>query len=334
MENPDAPIPQASQSVLSQLKARVKITRTAAEMWKDDLLELIVDANLPFNLVEKPAFRRLLLGAGDSVAAECLPKASRTVYRWIDARYTQRLEEIKAQLRFTRSKIHTSFDVWTSPATQAFLSVVIYYVDSSGKRHTRLLAMERIFGSHSGENQAAILLQVFHRFGICDSTRLGFFVADNASNCDTAIRAAFRSLYPSRTAAQRAALEEIYRCRCIGHILNLAAKAFLVGTDTSILDRYDPASPDVDLEVVQEWRKRGPVGKLHNIVYWIRRSPKRKDKFTGYAKGQYERLAGPLIDVEEGGLELQWPQSSSRQRNEMEFNAGDDFARFATARRN
>jgi hypothetical protein len=32
-------------------------------------------------------------------------------------------------------------------------------------------------------------------------------------------------------------------------------------------------------ELLAQWRKRGPVGKLHNIIIWIRRTPQRRDSF-------------------------------------------------------
>ncbi|KFY94024.1 hypothetical protein V500_03458, partial [Pseudogymnoascus sp. VKM F-4518 (FW-2643)] len=33
------------------------------------------------------------------------------------------------------------------------------------------------------------------------------------------------------------------------------------------------------------WRKQGPLGKLHNIIVYIQRSPKRRDVFFEYSKG-------------------------------------------------
>jgi hypothetical protein len=33
------------------------------------------------------------------------------------------------------------------------------------------------------------------------------------------------------------------------------------------------------LEHLATWRKKGPVGKLHNIVIWIRRTPQRRQTF-------------------------------------------------------
>jgi hypothetical protein len=169
--------------------------------------------------------------------------------------------------------------------------------------------MQRVYGKHSGENQAAILIQIFKRLDIYEPSSLGFYMADNANSCDTCVRAVLKNLYPSITNTERAALELLSRCRCIGHILNLAAKAFLLGEEA--IPSYSDDN-NTNLDVLRAWRKRGPVGKLHNLVQWVRRSPKRKDKFEAYSKGTVatagdEELARELLDVEEPppGLVLQ-----------------------------
>jgi hypothetical protein len=72
------------------------------------------------------------------------------------------------------------------------------------------------------------------------------------------------------------------RLRCLGHVINLAAKAFLYGKE------FDAFEKDIDtvkehseiLKELQLWRKRGPVGKLHNIIIFICRSPQRREKFA------------------------------------------------------
>jgi hypothetical protein len=65
-------------------------------------------------------------------------------------------------------------------------------------------------------------------------------------------------------------------------VINLAAKAFLFGTE------YDAFEKDIEsakeksdlLQELKRWRKRGPVGKLHNIIVYICRSPQRRTKFA------------------------------------------------------
>jgi len=65
------------------------------------------------------------------------------------------------------------------------------------------------------------------------------------------------------------------RLRCLGHVINLAAKAFLFGTEYDAFEK-DIKSIKEKSELLQElklWQKRGPVGRLHNIITYICRSP-------------------------------------------------------------
>lgn len=62
-----------------------------------------------------------------------------------------------------------------------------------------------------------------------------------------------------------------YRLRCFGHILNLSATAFLFGHN---VDAFENLLPDEDAPgredfLLDEWRKKGAVVKLHNLVKFV-----------------------------------------------------------------
>jgi hypothetical protein len=142
--------------------------------------------------------------------------------------------------------------------------VVAHYTGRDYKVKTRLLALRRLHGHHGGENQAELLIHILRDFGIAD--RLGYFVTDNAHNNDTAIDIVLRTLLPTLNATQR----QQRRLRCWGHILNLAAKAFLFGKnaedfDEEVLVHHTIAQEQAEL---QRWRRCGPIGKLHNCVVY------------------------------------------------------------------
>ena len=76
------------------------------------------------------------------------------------------------------------------------------------------------------------------------------------------------------------------RSRCLGHIINLAAKAFIFGKNVAafeaVVDAVNDATPQDSpaMRATQnEWRKRGALGKLHNVVVFIRVSPQRREAF-------------------------------------------------------
>lgn len=137
--------------------------------------------------------------------------------------FQQRRERIKGWLQRRKSKrIHFSFDLWSSPNHLAMIAVVAHFVSEDSKVEAPLLALRSLHGSHSGENQAGALSDIWTDYDI-PSTAVGCFVLENAGNNDTCIKELGRVLkWPQNEWLQR-------RLRCFGHILNLAAHAFLFG---------------------------------------------------------------------------------------------------------
>ena len=123
--------------------------------------------------------------------------------------------------------------------------------------------------------------------------RLGVFIGDNVDSNDVAWRETLRQLNPRRNHVTS-------RSRCLGHIINLAAKSFIFGKSVTafeaIVDSVDGShSRDSDaMQVAQEeWRKKGTVGKLHDIVVFIRASVQRQEEFRrttvdGCDNGKYD----------------------------------------------
>ena len=91
-----------------------------------------------------------------------------------------------------------------------------------------LAGIRYINGSYSGENIAEVVILVLLIIGIKD--RIGFFIRDNASLNNTAIRVILDKLRPDIKD-----LDSRY-IRCIGYIVNLAAKAFLFGKDADAFE--------------------------------------------------------------------------------------------------
>ena len=93
-----------------------------------------------------------------------------------------------------------------------------------------LLGLRRVVGDHSGENLATVVCKVIDDFAI--SQKIGYFVADNASPNDTAVAAVCARLKLKGRPSRR-------RPRCIGHVINLAAKAFLFGDEAALEKAFD-----------------------------------------------------------------------------------------------
>ena len=129
-----------------------------------------------------------------------------------------------------------------------------------------------------------VVLAVLKKYGIIHN--LGVWVANNADSNDTAIAVMMKEIDSS--------IKDIapYRSRCLGHIINLAAKAFLFGKDSeafeAIAELVDDSTP-MDSPIMREaqaaWHKKGPVGKLHNVVVFVRSSTLRREAFLRVVVG-------------------------------------------------
>ena len=137
---------------------------------------------------------------------------------------------------------------------------------------TTLLALPRQRGRHTGLNICETIAQIFAEFNVQD--KLGYFVTDNAYNIESCLE------YLGREFGFQHKQRWV---RCSGHIINLAAQEVLFGEGAG---SFEVELEDVRLEEAELalWRKKGPIGKLHNIVYFISRSPQRSERFIELQK--------------------------------------------------
>jgi hypothetical protein len=101
------------------------------------------------------------------------------------------------------------------------VGVVFYFLDKDLKVQRLLAGMKRVRGAHTGENIAETVIPIIKE--MISVNRLGFFMGDNASENSTEIRAIIAHLCPNEKDPNSR------RVRYLGHIINLAVKAFLFG---------------------------------------------------------------------------------------------------------
>lgn len=240
------------------------------ERLEELLIQLVVSMHIAFNIVENPAFRALLSQFSSTLAA-WIPNNGNILRSWIMKAFHNRKILIAEDLRTAKSNIHLSFDMWTSSNSIAFVAVLAHYIDDNMKLQTTLI----------GEVIAEQVVQVIQEYGF--EKKLGYFVLDNATSNDTCVEAILREIRPDLMRKER-------RLRCIGHIINLAAQAFLYGKDEEAFtaEVYGTlAIADVKKQL-DVWRKKGPIGKLHNIVTFIRRTPQRREQFRSMEVSQFD----------------------------------------------
>jgi hypothetical protein len=260
---------QKNKNILSEL-----IWSIDFEFFKMLLIRWIVYCHLAFFMFENMYFLAVVHYLNSKIAA--LIPGRKKIRAWIMEEFSRRKRLLRREFRKARSNIHLSFDLWSSPNCMAVIAINAHWIDSTGRRRTTLLALKEIIGSHSGEAQAAVILRVIKDYKI--GKRVGFFMLDNATSNDTAVDIILSKLYPNMTPKQRLRR----RLRCLGHVVNLAAQTFILGKDA------EKTLTDLELlelvgnftEIEKTWRKNGVLGKLHNLVKYIRMTPQRRQEFA------------------------------------------------------
>lgn len=80
------------------------------------LVAFICCAQIAFSIVENPWFAALLTSVSTFIPL-VLPTSHNTVRKWVIESYKQKKETVKAIVARAQSKIHLSFDLWSSPIT-------------------------------------------------------------------------------------------------------------------------------------------------------------------------------------------------------------------------
>ncbi len=265
------------------------------EQLKQRLIEWIVVMHISFSQVENEWFRQFLEILSPRLSS-WIPKSGNTVRNWIVTEFKRRQKDIKAQLKTSKSSIHLSFDMWTSPNHLSIVGIHGHFMSSQNKVDSLLLGLRRLRGPHSGENIAEAVVSVIRKYEITD--RIGYFVLDNASSNTTCVSEILNALDISDTTGHR-------RLCCLGHVINLGAKAFLFGKNPDAFEREISTAREYDEEVKEResWRKKGPIGKLHNVVVYIRRTPQRREEFEEKVKDKLKELQDALAATIQPGEE-------------------------------
>jgi hypothetical protein len=130
---------------------------------------------------------------------------------------------------------------------------------------------------YRAEEQADAFLRVLQEYNISHS-QIGAFTSDNHGSNDKMLRILKKSILDLPP------IEHI-RIRCLGHVINLAASAFIYKQNNEVdkiaSQGQNEGKKKEKEEIKQplEWRKLGPVGKLFNLVKLIHASNANTNSF-------------------------------------------------------
>ncbi|KAA8620769.1 Dimer-Tnp-hAT domain-containing protein [Pyrenophora tritici-repentis] len=255
-----------SQAVANELtNFNIQEFRLAAVTW-------LVENNLPLLQFESSSFRNMIQLA--SVEAErALWASHNSVSRYVIRLYNYLLPKVVASLSESMSKVHISFDGWTTKGgKRGYLGIVAHYVDSSGELRDLPIALPQLTGAHTGEAMAEVVMAIFKQFEITVG-KLGYFVLDNAHNNNTTINTL--ALQMGFSATER-------RLRCGPHTLNLIGQMLLWGEEKESYDNEETERVN-EAENMATWRGDGPLGVLLAVINYIK-TPQQYALFEKYQK--------------------------------------------------
>lgn len=193
---------------------------------------------MPFSAVEWSEMRDLAVACNPAIE-DLLITSRRTAVRYIASNYELYKGQIRDSLASAISPIHISLDLWTSPHRHSLLAVCAQWVDPDYQLQKALLGLPECRYSHSGENQAGLILDVLEEFEI--QSKLGWHTGDNATSNDTCLKVLESRLLADHQVEFNAKQRRI---RCIGHIINLSLQAFLLASSKEALTAALAAAAD------------------------------------------------------------------------------------------
>lgn len=75
------------------------------------------------------------------------------------------------------------------------MAICAHFIDSKNTRRVVLLAVRRLYGCHSGWNYASLVGDVLRKFGVDLEEKIGWFVLDNATTNDAAVKILLTDLF-------------------------------------------------------------------------------------------------------------------------------------------
>ncbi|KAG9382630.1 Dimer-Tnp-hAT domain containing protein [Pyrenophora tritici-repentis] len=231
----------------------------------------LLDNNLPMELLARPSFREMIsLANPEAEAALWVSPRSVATYAMRLFQYMQ--PQIVCALSEAASKIHISFDGWTTKGgKRGFFGVVAHFANASGVIQDLPIALPHLAGSHTGDAIADTIKKTLQEYSI-GSDKLGYFVLDNAANNDTAVSSLAHAY--DFNAAHR-------RLRCGPHTLNLIGQAIIFGSNQEAYNNNNDEQLQTEEVYMQEWRQEGPLGVLIDVINHIK-TPQQHEIFRSF----------------------------------------------------
>jgi hypothetical protein len=102
----------------------------------------VINSDVPFTIFEHRFLKELFYQFDHELALQ-VPWSSSSITRELQRIFESKKGIIKAELDSALTKIHVSFDLWTSPNRLAIMAVFAHFINKAGFQQSRLLALRR-----------------------------------------------------------------------------------------------------------------------------------------------------------------------------------------------
>ena len=207
--------PSHQQHSLESFVRSTKCSAERAEAITQRIVEMVARDLRPISVVEGVGFTNLIgyLEPGYRVPSHT---HITTVCRRM---YNVQKERVKKEIADRHVALTT--DIWTSCATESYITVTVHYIDNFWKMTTRVLLTKEMAERHTGRNIANRLTEMAEEWGI-PSRSISAIVHDNAAN-----------------AVLGADLTDWPHLGCVAHTLQLCINS---GLDLLVLSRLTAVS--------------------------------------------------------------------------------------------
>ncbi|KAF6781096.1 transposase-like protein, partial [Colletotrichum sojae] len=139
--------------------APVAIPKSQVTKVEELAVGYIVNTDSPFTTFEDPYLKALLIELDSDLYSQ-VSWARSSQMRELGRVFAAKKALVKEEIQRALTKVHISFDLWTSPNRYAIIAVYAHFLSHSGQQTQYLLALRRQPGAHAGENIAPTLYNV------------------------------------------------------------------------------------------------------------------------------------------------------------------------------
>jgi hypothetical protein len=133
-----------------------------------------------------------MIALANPAAAEALWVSHNSVSTFVIKLFSAIQPRVIKAIQTARSKIHISFNRWTTKGgKRGFLGIIAYFATVDGIVVDMPINLLQLVGAYTGERLAEVITSTLTTYGIT-AKNVGYFVLDNASNNDTAVAALAR----------------------------------------------------------------------------------------------------------------------------------------------